>query len=67
MASDFRKCGALWAKQNAKGEYFSGKVDAEALSVALASGETQLFIFPVRQKRERGPDFELFTAPPRER
>jgi len=63
MSSDLRKVGALWAKEGKNGEFFSGTLDAEAVKSALAGGETRLLLFPVRQRRERGPAYELFCVP----
>lgn len=68
MASDLRKVGALWKKDGAKGTFYAGKLDAEAMKSALVGSETSLLIFPVRNKKNpRQPDIEIFCAPERER
>ncbi len=63
--SDLRKIGALWRKTSQKngGTFYSGKLDAEAVKSALAGDEVRLLLFPVKNKRENGPDVELFAAP----
>lgn len=61
--SDLRKLGALWKKDGKKGTFYSGTIDPEAMREAIAAGETRLLLFKVQQKRERGPDMELFAAP----
>lgn len=65
MSSDIRKIGALWKKTSQKsgGTFYSGKLDAEAVKSALAGDEVRLLLFPVKNKRENGPDVELFAAP----
>lgn len=67
MASDLKKIAALWHKTSAKGtNFYSGKLDAEAVKSALAGGDTSLLLFKVKNKRDRGPDLELFVAPQRD-
>lgn len=65
MSSDLRKIGALWKKTSTKtgGTFYSGTLDAEQVKSALAGDEVRLLLFPVKNKRERGPDVELFCAP----
>lgn len=59
--SDLRKVGALWRSK--KGTCYTGTLDVEAVTAALKAGETRLLLFKVREKRERGPDLEVFAAP----
>jgi hypothetical protein len=63
--SDLRKIGALWRNisKSTGGTFYSGKLDAEAVKSALAGDEVRLLLFPVKNKRENGPDVELFAAP----
>ena len=64
--SDLRKIAALWPKTSKNGTtFYSGAFDIEAVRAALTAGETGLLMFPVKTKRERGPDLELFVAPER--
>jgi hypothetical protein len=65
--SDLRKVGALWKKDGKNGTFYSGTLDAEAMKSGLVGGETRLLLFPVKNKRERGPDVELFCVPPQDR
>lgn len=66
--SDFRKVGALWRKTGKSGKtFYSGKLDAAAMKSALVGDETTLMLFPVRDKRGKGPDVELFCVPSRPR
>lgn len=60
---NLRKIGALWAKEGKNGPYYSGSLDAAEVKSALVGGETRLLVFPVRQRRERGPALEIFCAP----
>jgi hypothetical protein len=60
--ADLRRVGALWKKTGKSGTFYSGTLDANAVKLALGSGETRLLLFPVKKKSERGPDIELFCA-----
>lgn len=65
--SDVRKVGALWRKTGKKGNtFYSGKLDAAAMKSALVGDETTLMLFPVKDKRGKGPDVELFCVPNRD-
>lgn len=64
--SDLQKIGALWRKQGKNGTFYSGQLDAEKVKSALAGGDSRLLLFPVKTKREKGPDVELFIAPDRD-
>lgn len=64
---DLRKVGAMWKKEGAKGTFYAGKLDADAMKSALVGAETSLLMFPVRNKKnDRQPDVEIFCAPARE-
>lgn len=60
---DLRKVGALWKKQGKNGTFYSGKLNAAEMKSALVGDEVRLLLFPVRNKRDRSPDVELFCAP----
>lgn len=62
-AADLRKIAALWKKDGKNGTFYSGKLNAEEVKSALAGDEVRLLLFKVKNKRERGPDVELFCAP----
>lgn len=53
--SKLEKLGALWIKRSGKGmDYMSGKL-----------GEQRVVVFKVREKRDGGPDFEIFKSEPK--
>lgn len=64
MSSNLRKIATLWKRTSKAGHvFYSGQIDAEAMKSALVGDEISLLLFKVREKRERGPDLELFAAP----
>lgn len=61
---DRRKIGALWPRTARSGATFhSGVLDIDAIKAALEAGDTRLVLFSVKNKRDRGPDLELFAVP----
>lgn len=55
--SKLEKLGALWIKKSGKGvDYMSGQF-----------GQQKVVVFKVRNKRQGGPDFEVFKSEPMEK
>lgn len=63
--SEMRKIAVFWHKTSARGtNFYSGKLDAEAVTSALAGGETSILLFKSKNGGGKRPDLELFAVPP---
>lgn len=68
MSEKMRKVGAFWHKTSQKGtNFYSGKLDAQAVKDALAAGETSLLLFKSKNPGGKRPDLEMFAVPPYEK